>query len=153
MLIFYFSLKYLKFIRCFLYFLNWINIAITRIIIRECYKWIITIHTFHRKRTTDICVNYFQNSRLCLASFFIFLTYFPLMQSIHCSKSENSNSGRIDFLINRSILPLEIWPKRQCHNLEDTSWTLFCLFLTFIDEEAFSFSVLTSFTFLESDNK
>ena len=49
---------------------------------------------------------------LHLASFFIFLTYFHVMQSMHCSKSKNSKGGRIDFLINRSILPLEIWPKR-----------------------------------------
>ena len=42
---------------------------------------------------------------LRLTSFFIFLTYFPFMQSMHCFKSENSNGGRIDLLINRSILP------------------------------------------------
>ena len=72
---------------------------------------------------------------------------------MHYSKSENSKGGRIDLLINRSILLLEIWPKRQCHNFEDTSCTLFRLFVAFIDDEAFSFSVLTSFTFSESDNK
>ena len=71
---------------------------------------------------------------------------------MHCSKSENSKGERIDFLINCSILPLEIWPKRQCHNFEDTSCTLFRLFIAFIDEETFSFSVLTAFTFSESDN-
>ena len=48
---------------------------------------------------------------LRLASFFIFLANFHLMQSIHCSNSENSNGGRIDALTKRSILPLEIWPK------------------------------------------
>ena len=41
-----------------------------------------------------------------------FLSKFSLMQSIHCSNSENSNGGRIDAFTKRSILPLEIWTKR-----------------------------------------
>ena len=56
---------------------------------------------------------------LRLAPFFMFLMNFPLMQSIHCSKSENSNGGRIDAFTKRSILPLEIWPNRQCHNFDE----------------------------------
>ena len=77
---------------------------------------------------------------LRLASFLIFLTYFPLMQSIHCSKSENSKCGRIDSLTNRSILPLEIWPKRQCHNFEETVSILFRFLVTSVDGESFTFS-------------
>jgi hypothetical protein len=40
---------------------------------------------------------------LRLAPFFICLTNLPLMQSMHCSNSENSKGGNIDL-------------KRQCHN-------------------------------------
>ena len=63
---------------------------------------------------------------LRLSSFFIFFTYFPFMHSLHCSKSESSNGERIPFLTCLSILPLEIWPKRQCHNFDNTSWALLC---------------------------
>lgn len=56
---------------------------------------------------------------LCFAPFFICFTYFPLMQSTHCSKSENSNGGKMSLCTSLSILPLEIWPKRQCHNFDD----------------------------------
>jgi hypothetical protein len=42
---------------------------------------------------------------LCLASFLIFFVYFPLMHSLHYSKSENSNGGRILFLTSLSIPP------------------------------------------------
>ena len=48
------------------------------------------------------------------------------MHSLHCSKSESSNGGRISFLARLSILPLEIWPKRQCHNFDNASWALLC---------------------------
>jgi hypothetical protein len=58
---------------------------------------------------------------LRLTSFLIFSVYFPLMHSLHCSKSENSNGGRILFLTSLSILFLEIWPKQQCHNFDDAS--------------------------------
>ena len=64
---------------------------------------------------------------LRLASFFI---YFLFMHSLHCSKSESSDigriSGRISFSTCLSILPLEIWPKRQCHNFDNASWALLC---------------------------
>jgi hypothetical protein len=43
---------------------------------------------------------------LLLAFFFIFFTNFPFMHSMHCSKSENSNGGRISFLTNLSIISL-----------------------------------------------
>ena len=68
---------------------------------------------------------------LRLAPFFMFLTYFPLMQSIHCSKSENSNDGRIDAFTKRSILPLEIWPNRQCHNFDEIASILLRFLVTF----------------------
>ena len=63
---------------------------------------------------------------LRLASFLIFFTYFLFMYSLHCSKSESSNGGRISFLTCLSILPLEIWPKRQYHNFDNASWALLC---------------------------
>ena len=75
------------------------------------------------------------------------------MQSMHCSKSENSKGGRIDFLINYSILPLEIWPKRQCHNFDDTLGVLFRFLFALFDEDTFSFTSHTKFTFSRSDNK
>ena len=46
------------------------------------------------------------------------------MHSLHCSKTESSNGGRILFLTSLSIFPLEIWPRRQCHNFDDASWAL-----------------------------
>jgi len=58
---------------------------------------------------------------LRLAPFLICFTNFPLMHSMHCSISENSSGGRISFFTNLSILPLEIWPKRQCHNFDDST--------------------------------
>jgi hypothetical protein len=65
---------------------------------------------------------------------------------MHCSKSENSNDGRIGSLTKHSILPLEMCPKRWCHNFEDTSSILLPLFL---NEETFtSFSELI--TLMES---
>ena len=63
---------------------------------------------------------------LRLSSFLIFFTYFSFMHSLHCSKYENSNGGRISFLTSLCILPLEIWPKRQCHNFDNASWALLC---------------------------
>jgi hypothetical protein len=56
-----------------------------------------------------------------LAPFFMFFTNLPLMQSTHCSNSESSSGGSIDSLTKNSILPLEIWPKRQCHNFDEES--------------------------------
>ena len=76
---------------------------------------------------------------LRLAPFFMFLTNFPLMQSIHCSKSENSNGGRIDAFSERSILPLEIWFKRQCHNFDEIASILLRFLVPFPYEEEFSF--------------
>jgi len=83
--------------------------------------------------------------------FFIFLTYFPLIESIHCSKSENSNGGRIDACTKRSILPLKIWTKRQCHNFDEIASILLRFLVPFPHEEEFSFLELTTLTF--SDNK
>ena len=77
---------------------------------------------------------------LRLASFFIFLANFPLMQSIHCSNYEDFNDGRIDALTKRSILPLEIWPKRQCHNFDEIALIRLRFLVTFSCEEAFLFS-------------
>src|SRR5690348_10573151 len=80
---------------------------------------------------------------LLLAPFLIVFTYFPFMQSMHCSKSENSNGGRMLFLIILSILPLEIWPKRQCHNFDET---LGVLFLFCFDEDTLAFTSRVEFT-------
>jgi hypothetical protein len=57
-------------------------------------------------------------------------------------------------LINRSILPLEIWPKRQCYNFDDVSLSRrLHLFCTFVDKEDSFFSSLhTTFTFSCIDN-
>ena len=78
---------------------------------------------------------------LRFAPFLICFTYFPLMQSMHCSISENSNGGRISFLTRLSILPLEIWPKKQCHNF-DESWVLF-LFFCSLSERKHAYSLCT----------
>jgi hypothetical protein len=43
--------------------------------------------------------------QVLLAFFFIFFTNFPFMHAMHCSKSENSNGGRISLLTNLSIPP------------------------------------------------
>ena len=48
---------------------------------------------------------------LLLAPFFIFLGYFPLMQSMHFSSSKTKDWS-IFSLMRHSILPLEIWHKR-----------------------------------------
>jgi hypothetical protein len=90
---------------------------------------------------------------LRLTSFLIFLTYFPLIQSAHYSKSKNSKCGRIDSLTDRSILPLEIWPKRQCHNFEEIVSILFRFLVTFIDGDLLIFSSHTLFVFSARDNK
>ena len=90
---------------------------------------------------------------LHLAPFFMFLTYFPLMQSIHCSKSENSNGGRIDAFTKRSILPLEIWPNQQCHNFDEIASILLRFLVPFPLEEEFLFSKLTTLTFSDNESK
>jgi hypothetical protein len=77
---------------------------------------------------------------LRFAPFLICLINLPLMQFMHCSKSLNSNGRRIDSLTKRSILPLEIWPKRQCHNFDDTLSIRFRFLLTFVDDTTFAFS-------------
>ena len=92
-------------------------------------------------------------SALCLESFFIFLENFPLMQSIHCSKFENSNGGRIDAFTKHSILPLEIWPKRQCHNFDEIQSIRLRFFVTFSYEEEFLFLELATFTFSDNESK
>ena len=84
---------------------------------------------------------------------FMFLTNFPLMQSIHCSKSENSNGGRIDAFTKHSILPLEIWPKRQCHNFDEIASIHLHFLVTFSYEEVFLFSKHTAFTFSDNESK
>ena len=61
------------------------------------------------------------------------------MQLIHCSKSENSNGGGIDAFTKRSILPLEIWAKRQCHNFDEIASIRLRFLVTFSNEEAFLF--------------
>ena len=87
---------------------------------------------------------------LCLAFFFIFLANFPLMQLIYYSNLENSNGGRINALTKRSILPLQIWSKRQCHNFDEIASIRLRFLVTFSCEETFLFSEHTAFTF--SDN-
>ena len=93
-----------------------------------------------------------QNGRiipvLWFAPFLICFTYFPLMQSMHCSKSENSNGGRISFLTNLSILPFEIWPKRQCHNFDESN-VLFLFFRCLFDVETCSFNCIQDALFHE----
>ena len=63
------------------------------------------------------------------------------MQSIHCYNSENSNGGRIDAFTKRSILPLEIWAKRQCHNFDEIASIRLRFFVTFSYEEAFFYTI------------
>src|SRR4051812_44414541 len=89
---------------------------------------------------------------LRFAPFLICLTYFPLMQSMHCSMSENSNRGRMSFLTRLSILPLEIWPSLQCHNF-DESRVCFLLFCSLFNKGTFSFTSHTENTFSCKDNK
>ena len=75
---------------------------------------------------------------LRFAPFLIFFAYFPLMQSMQYSTfaSEKFKGWRIFSLMRPSILPLEIWPKRQCHNFEEVSLLLyFRLVLMFVFEE------------------
>ena len=62
------------------------------------------------------------------------------MQSKHCSNSEDSNGGRIDAFTKYSILPLETWSKRQCHNFNEIASIHLPFFVTFSYEEAFLFS-------------
>jgi len=70
---------------------------------------------------------------LRLAFFLIYFAYFPLMQSMQCSKSAKSNGWRISSFIKSSILPLEIWPIRQCHNFNEISPSfLFLFFVSFV---------------------
>jgi len=90
---------------------------------------------------------------LRLAHFFMFLTYFPLTQSIYCSKSKNSNGGRNDAFTKRSILPLEMWPKRQCHNFDEIASILLRFLVPFPHEEEFSFLELTTLTFSDNESK
>ena len=75
------------------------------------------------------------------------------MQLIHCSKSENSNGGRIDAFTKRSILPLEIWPKRQCHNFDEIASIRLRFLVTFSYEKAFSFSEQATLTFSINESK
>ena len=75
------------------------------------------------------------------------------MQSIHYSNFENSNGGRIDALTKRSILPLEIWPKRQCHNFDEIALIRLRFLVTFSYEEAFLFSEHTAFTLSDNESK
>src|SRR6185312_16131054 len=90
---------------------------------------------------------------LHLTHFFMFLTNFPLMESIHCSKSENSNGGRIDVFTKHCTLPLEIWSKRQCHNFDEIASIRLRFLVTFSYEEAFLFSEHNSFTFSYNESK
>jgi hypothetical protein len=88
----------------------------------------------------QICVwIIFKIPELRLTPFFICLTK-PLMQLMHCSNSENYNGGRIDLCTKISILPLKIWPKRQCHNFEDELSICIRFFLSFVDVESCSIS-------------
>ena len=82
-----------------------------------------------------------------------FLIKFSLMQSIHCSNSKNSIGGRIDAFTKRSILPLEIWPKRQCHNFDEIASIHLRFFVTFSYEEEFLFLELATFTFSNNKSK
>ena len=75
------------------------------------------------------------------------------MQSINCSNSEDSNGGRIDAFTKRSILPLEIWAKRQCHNFDEIASIRLRFLVTFSYEEAFLFSEHTTFTFSDNESK
>ena len=75
------------------------------------------------------------------------------MQSIHCSNSENSSGGRIDALTKCSIPPLEIWPKRQCHNFDEIASIRLRFLVTFSYEEAFSFSEQATLTFSINESK
>src|SRR6266540_986457 len=58
---------------------------------------------------------------LLVAPFLIILVNFPLIQSMCCSESEKTHGGSISYLMRCSILPFEIWPKRQCHNFDEVS--------------------------------
>ena len=62
------------------------------------------------------------------------------MQSIHCCNYEDSNGRRFDAFTKRSILPLEIWAKRLCHNFDEIASNRLCFLVTFSYEEAFLFS-------------
>ena len=90
---------------------------------------------------------------LMLSIVLYFLSNFSLMLSIHCSNSENSNGGRIDAFIKRSILPLEIWHKRQCHNFDEIASIRLRFFVTFSYEEEFLFLELATFTFSNNKSK
>ena len=62
------------------------------------------------------------------------------MQSIYCSNFENYNGGRIDAFTKVSIVPLEIWAKRSCHNFDEIASIHLRFLVTFSYEEAFLFS-------------
>jgi hypothetical protein len=49
---------------------------------------------------------------------------FPLTQSTQVSKLEKYRLTRIPYLINLSILGLEIWSKCLCHNIDEVSMFL-----------------------------
>ena len=153
MLNFYFCFKYLEFIQRLRSFFNLINVAMTWIIICECYEWIIAIHTLNWEGATDICVNYLKNTCASLSICLYFLIKFSLMQSIHCFNFENSYGERIDAFTKRSILPLEIWPKRQCHNFDEIASIRLRFFVTFSYEEEFLFLELATFTFSDNESK
>jgi N-dimethylarginine dimethylaminohydrolase len=72
------------------------------------------------------------------------------MQSMHCSKSENSKGGRIDSFIKCSFLPLEIWPNDSAI-ISKRHYILSRFQLSFVDEETISVShTFVSHTFTES---
>jgi hypothetical protein len=61
-----------------------------------------------------------------LPSFYLIVleVSFSLTQSTHISKSKKSRLTKISSLINLSILGLEMWHKRLCHNIEEVSMSL-----------------------------
>ena len=115
-------------------------------------------HKESRKRSRNLVMRGVPTVRsdltiLMLSIVLYFLSNFSLMLSIHCSNSENSNGGRIDAFTKRSILPLEIWPKRQCHNFDEIASIRLRFLVTFSYEETFLFSEHTTFTFLDNESK
>ena len=115
--------------------------------------------SLYRECTTNVCFYYLQNSGTTFGSFFYLLNILSLNAIIDSiSTSQKSNGWRIFSLINRSILPFEIYSKWQCHNFADVSLShRLRLFFPFIDEEdsllhAIFLSLHTTFTFPCIDN-
>jgi len=85
--------------------------------------------------------------------FSIVLYFLSKFSLIHCSNSKNSNGGRIDAFTKRSILPLEIWPKRQYHNFDEIASIHLRFFVTFSYEEEFLLLELATFIFSDNESK